>query len=99
VSDDETCTEATPILVGYEEGGQLTNAVKRRPYAVVVSPTKTQNGSSKFIWILNQVLDEIEKAHPDVQNLLLQILEEGELTDGQGGKVSQILPLYASCKS
>jgi ATP-dependent protease Clp ATPase subunit len=60
---------ATPGYVGYEEGGQLTNAVKRRPYAVVV-------------------LDEIEKAHPDIQNILLQILEEGELTDGQGGKVS-----------
>jgi ATP-dependent Clp protease ATP-binding subunit ClpB len=42
----------------------------------------------------NQVLDEIEKAHPDVQNLLLQILEEGELTDGQGGKVSQRLTLH-----
>ena len=59
---------ATPGYVGYEEGGQLTNAVRRKPYAVVV-------------------LDEIEKAHPDVQNLLLQILEEGELTDGQGQKV------------
>lgn len=60
---------ATPGYVGYEEGGQLTNAVKRKPYAVVV-------------------LDEIEKAHPEVQNILLQILEEGELTDGQGAKVS-----------
>jgi ATP-dependent Clp protease ATP-binding subunit ClpB len=60
---------ATPGFVGYEEGGQLTEAVRRRPYSVVV-------------------FDEIEKAHPDVANILLQILEEGVLTDGQGRQVS-----------
>jgi ATP-dependent Clp protease ATP-binding subunit ClpB len=54
--------------VGYEEGGQLTEAVRRRPYAVVL-------------------LDEIEKAHPDVFNVLLQVLEDGRLTDGQGRTV------------
>ncbi len=56
---------APPGYVGYEEGGQLTEAVRRRPYAVVL-------------------LDEIEKAHPDVFNILLQILDDGRLTDGQG---------------
>jgi ATP-dependent Clp protease ATP-binding subunit ClpC len=56
---------APPGYVGYEEGGQLTEAVRRRPYCVVL-------------------LDEIEKAHPDVFNLLLQILEDGRLTDSQG---------------
>jgi ATP-dependent Clp protease ATP-binding subunit ClpC len=56
---------APPGYVGYEEGGQLTEAVRRRPYSVVL-------------------LDEIEKAHPDVFNLLLQILEDGRLTDSQG---------------
>ncbi|MBL7200097.1 MAG: AAA family ATPase [Anaerolineae bacterium] len=56
---------APPGYVGYEEGGQLTEAVRRRPYQVVL-------------------FDEIEKAHPDVWNSLLQILEEGRLTDGQG---------------
>ncbi len=56
---------APPGYVGYEEGGQLTEAVRRRPYQVVL-------------------FDEIEKAHPDVWNALLQILEEGRLTDGQG---------------
>jgi ATP-dependent Clp protease ATP-binding subunit ClpC len=56
---------APPGYVGYEEGGQLTEAVRRRPYAVVL-------------------LDEIEKAHPDVFNLLLQVLEDGRLTDSQG---------------
>ncbi|HNT32285.1 MAG TPA: ATP-dependent chaperone ClpB [Candidatus Aminicenantes bacterium] len=56
---------APPGYVGYEEGGQLTEAVKRRPYALVL-------------------LDEIEKAHPDVFNVLLQILDDGRLTDGQG---------------
>jgi ATP-dependent Clp protease ATP-binding subunit ClpB len=56
---------APPGYVGYEEGGQLTEAVRRRPYAVVL-------------------LDEIEKAHPDVFNVLLQILDDGRLTDGQG---------------
>jgi ATP-dependent Clp protease ATP-binding subunit ClpB len=54
--------------VGYEEGGQLTEAVRRRPYAVVL-------------------LDEIEKAHPDVSNILLQIMDDGRLTDGQGRTV------------
>ena len=60
---------STAGFVGYEEGGQLTEAVRRRPYAVVV-------------------FDEIEKAHPDVANILLQILDEGVLTDGQGHQVS-----------
>ncbi len=59
---------APPGYVGYEEGGQLTEAVKRRPYALVL-------------------LDEIEKAHTDVFNVLLQILEDGRLTDGQGRTV------------
>jgi len=56
---------APPGYIGYEEGGQLTEAVRRRPYSVVL-------------------FDEIEKAHPDVFNVLLQILDEGRLTDGQG---------------
>ncbi|HPE68104.1 MAG TPA: AAA family ATPase [Thermotogota bacterium] len=56
---------ASPGYVGYEEGGQLTEAVRRRPYSVVL-------------------LDEVEKAHPEVLNILLQILEDGRLTDGQG---------------
>ena len=59
---------APPGYVGYEEGGQLTEAVRRRPYAVVL-------------------LDEIEKAHPDVYNLLLQVFDDGRLTDGQGRTV------------
>jgi ATP-dependent Clp protease ATP-binding subunit ClpB len=59
---------APPGYVGYEEGGQLTEAVRRRPYAVVL-------------------LDELEKAHPDVFNTLLQVLEDGRLTDGQGRTV------------
>ncbi|HEY5256785.1 MAG TPA: ATP-dependent Clp protease ATP-binding subunit [Candidatus Baltobacteraceae bacterium] len=59
---------APPGYVGYEEGGQLTEAVRRRPYAVVL-------------------LDEIEKAHPDVFNLLLQVLDDGRLTDSQGRQV------------
>jgi ATP-dependent Clp protease ATP-binding subunit ClpB len=59
---------APPGYVGYEEGGQLTEAVRRRPYAVVL-------------------LDEIEKAHPDVFNVLLAVLEDGRLTDGQGRTV------------
>jgi ATP-dependent Clp protease ATP-binding subunit ClpC len=58
-------TGAPPGYVGYEEGGRLTEAVRRRPYQVVL-------------------FDEIEKAHPDVWNSLLQILDEGRLTDGQG---------------
>jgi ATP-dependent Clp protease ATP-binding subunit ClpB len=57
-----------PGYVGYEEGGQLTEAVRRRPYSVIL-------------------LDEIEKAHPDVSHVLLQILEDGRLTDGQGRTV------------
>ena len=60
---------APPGYVGYEEGGQLTEAVRRRPYSVVL-------------------LDEIEKAHPDVFNLLLQVLEDGRLTDSQGRHVN-----------
>ena len=60
---------APPGYVGYEEGGQLTEAVRRRPYCVVL-------------------LDEIEKAHPDVFNILLQVLDDGRLTDGQGRVVS-----------
>jgi ATP-dependent Clp protease ATP-binding subunit ClpB len=59
---------APPGYVGYEEGGQLTEQVRRRPYSVVL-------------------FDEIEKAHPDVFNVLLQILEDGRLTDGKGRKV------------
>lgn len=59
---------APPGYVGYEEGGQLTEAVRRRPYSVVL-------------------LDEIEKAHPDVYNVLLQVLDEGRLTDNQGRTV------------
>jgi len=59
---------APPGYVGYEEGGQLTEAVRRRPYQVIL-------------------FDEIEKAHPDVWNALLQILEDGRLTDGQGHTV------------
>jgi ATP-dependent Clp protease ATP-binding subunit ClpB len=59
---------APPGYVGYDEGGQLTEAVRRRPYSVVL-------------------LDEIEKAHPDVFNVLLQLLDDGRLTDGQGRTV------------
>ena len=59
---------APPGYVGYEEAGQLTETVRRRPYSVLL-------------------LDEIEKAHPDVFNLLLQLLEDGRLTDGQGRTV------------
>jgi ATP-dependent Clp protease ATP-binding subunit ClpC len=61
-------TGAPPGYIGYEEGGQLTEAVRRRPYQVIL-------------------FDEIEKAHPDVWNTLLQILEDGRLTDGQGHTV------------
>ena len=60
---------APPGYVGYEEGGQLTEAVRRRPYCVLL-------------------LDEIEKAHPDVFNILLQVLDEGRLTDSQGRTVN-----------
>jgi ATP-dependent Clp protease ATP-binding subunit ClpB len=59
---------APPGYVGYDEGGQLTEAVRRRPYQVIL-------------------LDEIEKAHPDVFNVLLQVLDDGRLTDGQGRTV------------
>jgi ATP-dependent Clp protease ATP-binding subunit ClpB len=59
---------APPGYVGYEEGGQLTEAIRRRPYAVVL-------------------FDEVEKAHPDVFNVLLQLLDDGRLTDGQGRTV------------
>ncbi len=59
---------APPGYVGYEEGGQLTEAVRRRPYSVIL-------------------LDEIEKAHPDVFNVLLQVMDDGRLTDGQGRTV------------
>ena len=60
---------APPGYVGYEEGGQLTEAIRRRPYQVIL-------------------LDEIEKAHPDVFNVLLQVLDDGRLTDGQGRTVN-----------
>jgi ATP-dependent Clp protease ATP-binding subunit ClpB len=56
---------APPGYVGYDEGGQLTEAIRRRPYAVVL-------------------FDEIEKAHPDVFNIFLQIMDDGRLTDGKG---------------
>ena len=56
---------APPGYVGYDEGGQLTEAVRRRPYSVIL-------------------LDEIEKAHPDTFNILLQLLDEGRLTDSKG---------------
>src|SRR5205085_8203399 len=59
---------APPGYVGYEEGGALTEAIRRRPYAVLL-------------------LDEIEKAHPEIFNVLLQILDDGRLTDGQGRTV------------
>jgi len=59
---------APPGYVGYEEGGRLTEAVRRRPYSVVL-------------------LDEMEKAHPDVSNVLLQVLDDGRLTDGHGRTV------------
>ena len=59
---------APPGYVGYDEGGQLTEAVRRRPYSVVL-------------------LDEVEKAHPDVFDMLLQVLDDGRLTDGQGRTV------------
>jgi len=59
---------APPGYIGYDEGGQLTEAIRRRPYAVIL-------------------FDEIEKAHPDVFNVLLQVLDEGRLTDGKGRTV------------
>ena len=59
---------APPGYVGYEEGGQLTEKIRRKPYSVIL-------------------LDEIEKAHPDIFNILLQVLDDGQLTDGLGRKV------------
>ena len=59
---------APPGYVGYEEAGQLTEALRRRPYSIVV-------------------FDEIEKAHPEAHNMLLQIMEEGHLSDARGHKV------------
>ena len=59
---------APPGYIGYDEGGQLTEAVRRRPYSVVL-------------------FDEIEKAHPDVFNVLLQVLDDGRITDSQGHTV------------
>ena len=59
---------APPGYVGYEESGQLTEAIRRKPYSVVL-------------------LDEIEKAHPDVLNILLQVLDDGRLTDNKGRTV------------
>jgi ATP-dependent Clp protease ATP-binding subunit ClpC len=58
-----------PGYVGHEEGGQLTEKVKRNPYSVVL-------------------LDEVEKAHPDIFNILLQVFEDGHLTDGLGNRVN-----------
>ena len=59
---------APPGYVGYDEGGQLTEAVRRKPYSVVL-------------------FDEVEKAHPDVFNVLLQVLDDGRITDSQGRTV------------
>ncbi len=59
---------APPGYVGYDEGGQLTEAIRRRPYSVIL-------------------FDEIEKAHPDVFNMMLQILDDGRVTDAQGHTV------------
>ena len=64
---------APPGYVGYDEGGQLTEKVRRKPFSVVL-------------------FDEVEKAHPDIFNSLLQILEEGRLTDSQGRKVDSRTP-------
>ncbi len=66
-----------PGYVGYNEGGQLTEAVRRRPYTVVL-------------------FDEIEKAHPDVFNMMLQILEDGRLTDSKVRVLSQCIVLWKS---
>jgi ATP-dependent Clp protease ATP-binding subunit ClpB len=74
---------APPGYIGYEEGGQLTEAVRRRPYSVIL-------------------LDEVEKAHPEVFDLLLQVLDDGRLTDGQGRTVdfrSTILVLTSNLGS
>src|SRR5262249_35044054 len=72
---------APPGYVGYEEGGQLTEAVRRRPYTVVL-------------------LDEVEKAHSDVFNVLLQVFDDGRLTDGQGRTVdfkNTVLIMPSTC--
>ena len=66
---------APPGYVGYDEGGQLTEAVRRRPYSVIL-------------------FDDIEKAHPDVFNVLLQVLDDGRLTDGQGRVID-----FRSCRT
>jgi len=64
---------APPGYIGYDEGGQLTESVRRRPYAVIL-------------------FDEIEKAHPDVFNILLQVMDDGRLTDAKGARwTSRIL--------
>ena len=60
---------APPGYVGYEQGGQLTEAVRRRPYSVVL-------------------LDEVEKADPEIFDILLQVLDDGRLTDGQGARLT-----------
>ncbi len=65
---------APPGYVGYEEGGYLTEAVRRRPYSVIL-------------------LDEVEKAHPDVFNILLQVLDDGRLTDGRGERSTSVIRL------
>lgn len=67
---------APPGYVGYEEGGQLTEKVRRKPYSIVL-------------------LDEIEKAHPDVFNILLQVMDEGRLTDSYGRMVDFKIPLLS----
>jgi ATP-dependent Clp protease ATP-binding subunit ClpB len=64
-----SCTQAPPGYVGYDEGGQLTDAVRRHPYAVLL-------------------FDEMEKAHPDVYNIMLQMLDDGQVTDSKGTKVN-----------
>ena len=64
---------ALPGYVGYDEGGQLTEAVRRKPYSVVL-------------------FDEIEKAHPEVLDILLQILDDGRATDGQGRTINFKIP-------
>ena len=74
---------APPGYVGYDEAGQLTEKVRRRPYSVVL-------------------FDEIEKAHPDVMNILLQILDEGKITDAQGRIVSfesTVIIMTSNCGS
>ena len=71
-----------PGYVGYEEGGQLSEKVRRNPYSVIL-------------------FDEIEKAHPDVFNILLQVLDEGHITDGHGRKVdfkNTIIDPYVKCR-